>query len=73
MTERCKVCDRKLGKKPHVADTLEDQVVLVGSECYKKIVAAGEAGWQPPFAFPRLYVLTPERIDYLTKKGVSTN
>lgn len=52
----CYACGRKLGKKtPKAADTRDAQWVYVGSECSKKIEAAGDAGWQPPKGGPRLY------------------
>lgn len=58
---RCFACDRKLGRNPAVADTRDDQLVLVGSECAKKIYAKnlphGEEGWQPPKGGPKLYPL----------------
>lgn len=57
--ERCFACDKKLGRTPHRADTRDAQTVLVGSECYKLIVEAGEAGYQPPKGGPRLWVLRP--------------
>jgi hypothetical protein len=50
----CFACGRRLGKKPHLADTRDAQKVFVGSECYKKILAAGDAGWQPERG-PRLF------------------
>lgn len=68
--KKCFACDRKLGRNPRRADTREDQWVFVGSECYKLIRVAGEAGWQPPLGGPRLYVLTRERINYFVKKGM---
>lgn len=68
MDKRCFACGRKTGRNPRRADTRDDQVVLIGSECYKLIRAAGEAGWQPPMGGPRLYPLTRERIDYYCKK-----
>lgn len=53
----CFACDRKLGKNPHLADTRDDQTVLVGSECYKLIKKAGEKGYQPPLGGPRLWTI----------------
>jgi hypothetical protein len=67
---RCFACNRKLGKTPRMVDTHEDQLVQVGSECVKLIEAAGEAGYQPPKGGPRLYLLTPERIEYFKSKGM---
>lgn len=58
MNERCFACNRKLGKNPQQADTRDSQVVLVGSECYRLIVEAGELGYQPPKGGPRLYPIT---------------
>jgi hypothetical protein len=68
--ECCFACGRVLGKKPAMVDTLEDQTVFVGSECFKYIKAAGNAGWRPPLGGPRLYLLTDKRRDYLTSKGL---
>jgi hypothetical protein len=55
--EKCFACDRTFcnGKK-HVVDTRDGQTVFVGSGCYKKIVRAGDAGWQPAKGGPRLYL-----------------
>lgn len=57
--DKCFACDRVLGRNPKQADTRDDQVVLVGSECYSKIKAAGEQGYQPPKGGPRLFMLPP--------------
>lgn len=55
MTGRCFACDRRLGRNPAVAHCRDQQWVFVGSECFKLIRAAGNAGWQPPMGGPRLY------------------
>ena len=55
--KRCFACDRKLGKNPYLVDTRDAQTVYVGSECYKLIRVAGEAGYQPPAGGPRLFLL----------------
>ena len=52
---RCYACDRKLGARPRVADTRDDQIVVVGPECWRHIRQAGAAGWQPARGGPRLY------------------
>jgi hypothetical protein len=53
---RCFACDRVIHlKKPFMADTRDAQIVYVGSECHKRIVEAGEAGWQPPKGGPKLF------------------
>jgi len=59
MTEKCFACGKALPKSKKMADTRDDQIVWVGPDCYRKIVAAGEAGWQPTNKIgsrgPRLY------------------
>lgn len=45
--KKCFACDKRLGSKPAIVDTRDDQTVFVGSECYKKIKAAGEKGYKP--------------------------
>lgn len=57
MDERCFACDKKLGRSPKRADTRDAQTVFVGRECYARITAAGESGYQPPKGGPRLYPL----------------
>lgn len=54
--DKCFACGKAFrdGKKL-LADTREDQKVFVGSACMKKIIRAGEAGYQPPLGGPRLY------------------
>lgn len=54
-TERCFACGRTLGAKPMLVDTRDGQTVYVGRECAKLVVAAGDAGYQPPKGGPRLY------------------
>ena len=57
-SERCFACGRRLGHAhSYRADTRDEQIVFVGSECHKLIEAAGEAGYQPPKGGPRLYPL----------------
>lgn len=58
MTDRCFACDRRLGRNPALIDTRDGQTAFVGSECFKLIRAAGDAGWQPPKGGPRLYLLS---------------
>jgi hypothetical protein len=54
--ERCFACGRLIQRPdPHRADTRDDQIVFVGPECYRMVVAAGEAGYQPPLGGPRLF------------------
>jgi hypothetical protein len=67
---QCFACGRKLGSKPAIADTHEDQAVYVGTECYRNILTAGDTGWQPPKGGPRLWVLTDARRKYFTGRGM---
>lgn len=55
--DKCFACDKPLGKSPALVDTRDAQTVYVGSECFKKIRAAGDSGYQPPLGGPRLYLL----------------
>lgn len=57
MRERCFACDRPLGRFAARVDTRDDQIVRVGSECFKLIEEAGEAGYQPPKGGPRLFLI----------------
>jgi hypothetical protein len=41
---KCFACGKKLGAKPALADTRDGQIVYVGRECIKKVIAAGEQG-----------------------------
>ena len=53
---RCFACDRIIREeKPAIADTRDGQGVYVGNECLKKILRAGESGYQPPKGGPKLY------------------
>ncbi len=58
--EKCFLCGRKLGKHPMLADTRDDQIVAIGSECAKLVRQAGELGyggpdWKPGYV--KVYLL----------------
>ncbi len=56
MSDKCFACEKPLrDPKPAWADTRDDQMVLVGPDCKRKILRAGEAGYQPPLGGPKLY------------------
>lgn len=57
-SDKCFACGRTLGKHPRLVSTRDEQLVYVGSECYKLVVQADEKGYQPPRGGPRLYLLT---------------
>jgi hypothetical protein len=59
--EKCFACGRKLKGEPKLADTRDGQIVYVGPCCVKKIIAAGEAGYQPPLRGPKLYPMPDNR------------
>lgn len=56
--ERCFACGRLIRRRePLRVDTRDDQTVFVGSDCYRMVMDAGEAGYQPPLGGPRLFPL----------------
>lgn len=56
--DKCFACDRKLSRSYALVGTRDDQLVYVGSECFKLIAASGDEGYQPPKGGPRLYPIT---------------
>jgi len=71
--DKCFACDRALGRKPKVVDTRDAQFVHVGVDCFRKIVSAGDSGYQPPKGGPKLYALhssLPWRIDRDNADGI---
>ncbi len=70
----CFACDRKLGRNPALVDTRDGQTVFVGSECFKLVKVAGEAGYQPPKGGPRLWLipsgLSQQEISTLHERSV---
>src|SRR5687767_89245 len=72
--DRCFACDKPLGRNPKTADTRDDQIVFVGSDCHKRIEAAGKVGYQPPKGGPRLFPVAPARTSYeVVGGGVNNN
>lgn len=60
---KCFACGKKLGKYGELADTRDDQVVLVGSECSKHIMKAGSEGYVPLKGGARLFMpVLPENL-----------
>lgn len=57
---KCYACNRAL-KKPHAVYTADDggQRQFVGPECFQHVLAAGDAGYQPPLGAPCLYAARP--------------
>lgn len=58
--EHCFACGRRLGKAKLV-DTRDGQAVYVGPECYERVLAAGDKGYQPARGGPRLWQLCEVR------------
>lgn len=55
---KCFACDRPITTiSPRLVDTRDDQVVEVGQECFRKIIKAGDVGYQSPRGGPRLWLL----------------
>ena len=52
----CFACNRIISTTTRIVDTRDNQLVFVGADCYKRIAAAREAGYQPPQGGPRLYL-----------------
>lgn len=56
--KRCFACGRVItAEPPPMADTRDGQLVYVGPECMRRIVTAGDEGYQPPKGGPRLWTL----------------
>lgn len=57
----CFACNKliKAGNEKLV-DTKDAQLVFIGPECYKKVVKAGDKGYQPPLGGPRLFLIKPD-------------
>ena len=53
--DKCFACNNK--RASHAAVTSDGQLVFVGSECIKKIRAAGTVGYQPPLGGPVLFLV----------------
>jgi len=52
---KCFACGLSIGKRDPEADlvdTRDGQMVWVGSACHRRVIAAGEAGYQPPLGGP---------------------
>jgi len=58
---QCFACNRRLVRPEEVYTTDGDgsNMVWVGPECFKKIEAAGDFGYQPPLGGPRLFLFNP--------------
>lgn len=61
--DKCYACGKQLTAKyleessNCIADTKDAQLVYVGKECMRKIMASGSKGYQPPKGGPRLFQL----------------
>lgn len=57
-TVKCFACDRPIKDDGgYLVGCADEQDVAVGHECFRKIIDAGEQGYQPPKGGPRLYRL----------------
>ncbi len=57
--KKCFACGKKLGKAPARVDTRDGQTVFVGSDCFRKVQSAGEAGYLPKLGL-RLWAMKAE-------------
>jgi len=58
--DTCFACDRPMKTTRHLIDTRDGQTAYVGADCFKKVKAAGEAGyggknWKPGMV--RMYMM----------------
>jgi hypothetical protein len=57
---QCFACSKQFGvKQPREVYTSDPQMQWVGPECFRKVKAAGKAGYQPPLGGPRLFETPP--------------
>jgi hypothetical protein len=57
---QCFACGKPFGaKQPKEVFTSDPQMQHVGPECFRKIRAAGNEGYQPPLGGPRLWASRP--------------
>jgi hypothetical protein len=58
LNDKCFACNRPILARPCLVQVKdESQTAYVGPDCYKKIKAAGAAGYQPPLGGPRLVLV----------------
>jgi hypothetical protein len=67
---RCFACNKPIddSRSPLAITSDLAQVVSVGPDCWKRIKAAGNVGYQPSQGGPRLLVLTREREEQFNKE-----
>lgn len=56
--DKCFACDKPIKGDQNAYEAYvksDKQMQYVGSECYKKILLAGQKGYQPPLGGPRLF------------------
>lgn len=58
MKFKCFACDKNLPSGGICsAKTIDNQIVAVGTDCFRKIKAAGSTGYQPPKGGPKLILV----------------
>lgn len=60
---KCFACDKPMKGRKYMADTRDSQTVLVGPECFKRIQAAGDEGYQPPLGGPQLFEMNQQLLE----------
>ena len=60
---KCFACNKSMKNRRYLVDTRDGQTCYVGSDCYKKVVSAGENGYQPPLGGPKLYEISQQLLE----------
>lgn len=60
MTDEDEICERTLRRLREHAEAMHITLEQALEDCFKKIIAAGDEGYQPPLGGPRLYYIEPE-------------
>lgn len=68
---RCFACDRPVRQSPCEAVTIDGQTVRLGLDCFARVKASRETGYQPPGGGPRLYLASFRLVAVYDRLNVS--
>lgn len=54
---KCFACD-KITSRPRLVRCIDEQTVMVGSDCFRYIRDAKNKGYQPPLGGPKLFEIS---------------